>query len=162
MDPCNQDCFFDGNSGAGNDGCVWNLKCDPLSPGDPSCPYDAGYNNCDPAQPQKCIDNCDVPNGCDCFGCCTVEYMGTSYDVFIGDPTCNLGNIPSCNPCTKNTNCDNPCDEMNCEVCFGQDEPPMGCGEPTCPMGVDPCLMDSDCTGMNMFCQTGCCTQLPT
>ena len=29
-DACKQDCFFDGNSGAGDDGCDWQLKCDPL------------------------------------------------------------------------------------------------------------------------------------
>ncbi|HVR61648.1 MAG TPA: hypothetical protein VMU50_07095, partial [Polyangia bacterium] len=33
VDPCKQDCFFDGNSGMGNDGCDWQLKCDPLNTG---------------------------------------------------------------------------------------------------------------------------------
>ena len=28
VDPCKQDCFFDGNSGLGDDGCEWQLKCD--------------------------------------------------------------------------------------------------------------------------------------
>ena len=31
MDACKQDCFFDGNSGMGDDHCLWQLKCDPLS-----------------------------------------------------------------------------------------------------------------------------------
>src|SRR6185436_9912124 len=33
IDACKQDCFFDGNSGQGDDGCEWNLKCDPANPG---------------------------------------------------------------------------------------------------------------------------------
>ena len=28
IDACKQDCFFDGNSGMGDDGCMWQLKCD--------------------------------------------------------------------------------------------------------------------------------------
>ena len=31
MDACKQDCFFDGNSGMGDDGCQWQLECDPRS-----------------------------------------------------------------------------------------------------------------------------------
>jgi hypothetical protein len=40
MDPCKQDCFFDGNSGGGKGDCAWDLKCDPKSPGGDKCPYD--------------------------------------------------------------------------------------------------------------------------
>ena len=29
-DACKQDCFFDGNSGMGDDHCLWQLKCDPM------------------------------------------------------------------------------------------------------------------------------------
>ena len=42
MDACKQDCFFDGNSGAGNDGCLWQLKCDPRSI-NTKCPYGQQY-----------------------------------------------------------------------------------------------------------------------
>ena len=42
VDACKQDCFFDGNSGMGDDHCLWQLKCDPLSQG-ASCPYDSAY-----------------------------------------------------------------------------------------------------------------------
>ena len=31
IDACKQDCFFDGNSGMGDDDCQWQLKCDPMS-----------------------------------------------------------------------------------------------------------------------------------
>ena len=41
-DACKQDCFFDGNSGMGDDGCEWQLKCDPMT-NNADCPYDAAY-----------------------------------------------------------------------------------------------------------------------
>ncbi|HEV8244925.1 MAG TPA: hypothetical protein VGP93_04125, partial [Polyangiaceae bacterium] len=76
-DACKQDCFFDGNSGSGNDGCLWDLRCDPESPGsyaEKACPYDESYNKCEDTQSDQCIANCQAftPNGCDCFGCCSV------------------------------------------------------------------------------------------
>ena len=80
MDACKQDCFFDGNSGAGDDDCNWQLKCDPQSV-EPKCPYDQQYatqhaNECSvsASQSQTCVDKCRklVPNGCDCFGCCLI------------------------------------------------------------------------------------------
>jgi hypothetical protein len=38
---CSQDCFFDSNSGMGDDKCEWDLQCDPQSPGEPvGCVYD--------------------------------------------------------------------------------------------------------------------------
>src|SRR5947207_6303314 len=42
IDACKQDCFFDGNSGMGDDGCLWQLKSDPRSM-EASCPYDQAY-----------------------------------------------------------------------------------------------------------------------
>src|SRR3982751_6186781 len=42
VDACKQDCFFDGNSGMGDDGCNWQLKCDPRSV-ETKCPYDMQY-----------------------------------------------------------------------------------------------------------------------
>jgi hypothetical protein len=81
VDACKQDCFFDGNSGMGDDGCDWQLKCDPTSVNS-KCPYDQQYatqhaNECSvsASQSQSCINFCRkfVPNGCDCFGCCTVR-----------------------------------------------------------------------------------------
>src|SRR6187551_3581648 len=49
-DPCKTDCFFDSNSGSGDDNCVWQLKCDPASTF-PSCPYNAAYAA---AYPEMC------------------------------------------------------------------------------------------------------------
>ena len=78
MDACKQDCFFDGNSGAGDDDCDWQLKCDPRST-NAKCPYDQQYATSARERVlavelavAACINFCRklVPNGCDCFGCC--------------------------------------------------------------------------------------------
>jgi hypothetical protein len=88
--PCGEDCFFDGNSGSGNDGCEWDITCDPLDPGHWSknvigkCDYvpgsDTSVPECDPDYPQSadCLNFCltITPNGCDCFGCCQVTVGG--------------------------------------------------------------------------------------
>ena len=159
-DPCKQDCFFDGNSGQGDDFCEWNLKCDPLYPGGEVCPFDPNYSNCMEDQPKGCIDYCIMPNGCDCFGCCTVTVDGKSHDVFFGDKDCKTGNIAECLKCTKNEVCNNPCEPDKCEVCLGESEPPEGCGEANCPDGK-PCTVNemggSDDCEEGMFCSTGCC-----
>ena len=88
MDACKQDCFFDGNSGMGDDGCEWNLKCDPASPGANAakpCPYESGFKNCPDKQSDRCIRNCQklTPNGCDCFGCCAVSAGGQPVNVML-------------------------------------------------------------------------------
>ena len=64
VDPCKQDCFFDGNSGMGDDGCQWQLKCDPSSV-EAKCPYDSAYaaqhaTECSTSasQSQTCVDKC--------------------------------------------------------------------------------------------------------
>ncbi|HYP88299.1 MAG TPA: hypothetical protein VEQ59_09095, partial [Polyangiaceae bacterium] len=68
-DPKWQDCFFDGNSGAGDDGCRYATGCltGDLDRDDKAC-----------ALTDACIEFCAplVPNGCDCFGCCTVQAPG--------------------------------------------------------------------------------------
>ncbi|HEY8378550.1 MAG TPA: hypothetical protein VIK91_18775 [Nannocystis sp.] len=160
MDPCKQDCFFDGNSGGGKGDCEWNLKCDPMNPGGDKCPYDPNFNNCPQEQSMECIETCQVPSGCDCFGCCTVTVDGMSWDVYIGDQDCSLANIDNCRKCTKNEDCDDECHPEKCEVCFGEEGPPPGCEEPSCEDGEQPCTVDdmggSDCPD-GFFCQTGCC-----
>jgi hypothetical protein len=162
MDPCKQDCFFDGNSGGGMGDCAWNLACDPKSPGGDKCPYNPDQMNCEEMQPDECVMNCQVPNGCDCFGCCTIEVNGMSYDVFLGDPDCSLAEIESCAECTPNDDCDEECHPEDCEICFGQDLP-EGCDDPTCDVGETPCEVD-DMGGSNCaegeFCNTGCCAPI--
>ena len=161
MDPCKQDCFFDGNSGGGKGDCAWNLKCDPKGPGGDKCPYDPKAM-CPAEQSMECVTTCQVPNGCDCFGCCTVTVEGVAHDVFLGDESCSIANIDTCLQCTKNEDCDDECDPDKCEVCFGETEPPPGCDVPTCD-GTDPCKVDkvgnSNCPE-DQFCSTGCCVPI--
>jgi hypothetical protein len=135
IDACKQDCFFDGNSGMGDDGCDWQLKCDPLSKNS-QCPYDMSYAtshtmecSTSASQSQKCIDNCRkyVPNGCDCFGCCVVPGAATPIRL---DPTCtskDFGDPTKCSPCTQITQCLNKCDP--CELCLGKTTVPAYCNE---------------------------------
>lgn len=178
-DACKQDCFFDGNSGQGDDGCEWNLKCDPLSPGatlDKSCPYDAAFQNCPATQTQACVDNCRglTPNGCDCFGCCQVSTGDRTFTVFLGSGTeCSASAPDKCTSCTPNPSCINDCGE--CELCLGRtiDDLPAKCFAagpdagvgpdaggprlPTCDDSRTACL-DNDACPLAYYCITGCCT----
>jgi cysteine-rich repeat protein len=153
---CKQDCYFDDNSGSGDDQCEWNLQCDPENPGSQiMCPYDPDYQPCDLMMPQQCLDFCVplVPNGCDCFGCCFID---GEYWYLDASEECSLNNLEACEHCTFFEGCGNPC-EM-CEVCFGQDpeDLPPECDMPVCPEGITPCFDESDCL-VGEFCQTGCC-----
>jgi hypothetical protein len=166
---CKQDCFFDGNSGQGDDGCIWDLRCDPANPGaNIGCEY-TGNNNCNnqpPNQEQGCIEFCEpfVPPGCDCFGCCTVQTPDGPIDIFLNsDPECSLENLDACEMCTSQIDdCGTPCVPEKCQVCFGETEPPEGCGgEQTCPSG-DSCDADTpDSCPPDYFCYLGCCYPPP-
>jgi hypothetical protein len=163
---CKQDCFFDGNSGQGDDGCNWSLTCDPQNPGaNIGCEYSGG-NNCNnqpPNQSPGCIEFCApfVPPGCDCFGCCTVQTSEGSVDIFLNSgPDCSLENLEACQPCTSQIDdCGNPCEPRMCEICFGQSEPPPGCDMQMCDNGL-PCTVNEDCP-TDFFCLQGCCFPPP-
>jgi hypothetical protein len=163
---CHQDCFFDGDSGSGNDGCLWDLTCDPQNPGaNINCEYNPG-NNCNnspPNQSSDCIEFCTqfVPPGCDCFGCCEVTLDdGTTVGIFLNSGAdCSLANLDACQPCTLNESCFDPCVPEDCEICFGQTEPPPGCGEQTCDNEM-PCDVNEDCP-TDFFCLGGCCYPPP-
>ena len=153
-DPFAQDCFFDGDSGGGNDNCRWDIRCT------------------DPPDGQHCNNNttegCDfcralTPNGCDCFGCCEVFHDhdgdGTTepdeghFVRIEGDCTAAVLDDPAlCAPCTPVADCQNPCDP--CEECLGL-PPDPGCTE-TCPDGVVECDVDGSCPD-GFGCVTGCC-----
>lgn len=129
MDACKQDCFFDGNSGQGDDGCDANLKCDPANTL-ASCPYDPSYKNCPTSQSQRCINFCGklTPNGCDCFGCCTVPLPGGGSKSVRLSSTCSIADIndpTKCQACTVDTNCQNTC--QTCEICIGKPTIPASC-----------------------------------
>ena len=115
-DAC-QDCFFDGNSGSGNDGCYLPSSC--LSQGNASS-GNGRCNSCE--QTAQCKNFCKAytPNGCDCFGCCTVRLAnGTNVNVALGSG-CNIdGNdVTGCNTCVPNDSCRNECGK--CELCPGK------------------------------------------
>lgn len=95
---CKADCFFDFGSGAGNDACQWDYRCDPLGPrwmqggssfggacqpiqqsggggGAPSQATCDSYFAGTYASIGTCRNACLplTPNACDCFGCCTFQ-----------------------------------------------------------------------------------------
>ena len=180
IDPCKQDCWFDGNSGSGNDGCLFPAKCLPGS-SDPKCPYDAKAaadpKQCPPPT-DKCIKYCKplTPKGCDCAGCCDVyDATGKLFTVKLTD-TCTyetLGDATKCSTCTKVAECSNPCGK--CDFCLGKLTLPPECYPGTtdagvdappppppsgCPDGLTTCSPTSPCA-TGFYCLTGCCIKPP-
>lgn len=155
-DPNWQDCFFDGNSGSGDDKCRYHTDCltGKLPPTDSKCTLS-----------DQCLQFCKprVPNGCDCFGCCEIfKDDGSSVNVVIGG-NCTLEKLddPSaCTQCVLNTQCVNTCGE--CELCLGKtiDELPESCnpntqqpgdmGTPTGDMGTPTGDMGTTNPGQDM------------
>jgi hypothetical protein len=113
---CGRDCYFDDNSGSGNDGCSWALQCDPLAPVKDCCSTRVHVNMCQPSKEYKtrnCSDTPEqdplchqicmpiVPNGCDCFGCCDIRTLAdpeAANWVYIGsfDETQSGSKIGTC------------------------------------------------------------------
>jgi len=156
---CTVDCFWDSNSGSGNDGCYWNHACDPLSVAPnyypewwngTACKYNQNANtpgtglSCDELlnnQPATCQQICPdlTPNGCDCFGCCVLYKNGVPYGpVWLGtedgagNSSCTLdtlGDPKKCSPCTQ---VKGACfnDCGHCELCIGKDTLPPDCFPP--------------------------------
>lgn len=160
---CKQDCFFDGNSGQGDDSCDWNLRCDPENPGaDIGCEYRES-NSCSPedfTQSETCLNFCIplTPPGCDCFGCCLVDTTEGQQTIFLNShPDCALDNLAACQSCTQSTDCMNDCDAANCERCFGDEELPPECegSEQMCDSGTA-CEDSAECDSGG-FCLLGCC-----
>jgi len=174
---CKQDCYFDGDNGAGNDKCEWSQACDPLSvapdyppSGEARCEYGSSMGvDCatlDAAQPQSCLDACLplVPNGCDCFGCCELpggsgqfRFIGVGPGV-EGCQRDTLDDPAACPPCTQVKSCLNTCDE--CETCVGK-LPEPGCNVGSaCADGAAECGPDQPCE-FGDYCVTGCCRRAP-
>jgi hypothetical protein len=180
MDAVNQDCFFDGDSGGGNDGCSIHVCCLLGKMTKAECMI--GQNQYDPAEcpppigtgtiSQMCKDVCGklAPPGCDCFGCCTLCDPATNqcYDIATNpntSPNCTLQTLSDpnvCKRCTKVTDCGSPtCGGNTCILCPGQDpnDLPPGCGGQTmCPSGGQTCTSGMDCPG-GTYCDLGsmCC-----
>jgi hypothetical protein len=149
---CDVDCYWDSNSGSGNDSCFWNHKCDTneqMEPGHPEpttkCAYDPNTNisgselGCDElyaTQSDTCGTICGplTPNGCDCFGCCELPAGSGKYiwlgseDEATGDGSCTvdvIDDVTKCEPCVPVQGCLNGCD--HCELCIGKPELPDDC-----------------------------------
>jgi hypothetical protein len=148
--PCKQDCYFDQDTGSGNDDCYWDHRCDPLEvmpsydPEGMTCSYDPstkfpmGLGTCPDlfqTQSAACLSYCGplTPNGCDCFGCCDLPGGSGNY-VWLGSTdangvgTCDLAHEAdptACHPCTPVMGCLNTCE--HCEICLGKPELPPDC-----------------------------------
>ncbi|MFT3693865.1 MAG: hypothetical protein QM831_12040 [Kofleriaceae bacterium] len=150
-DTINQDCFFDGDSGAGNDGCNQHVCCLLGATTKAECVTDLQglVNNpdqegnkydvtmCFPPLgtatiPPKCTMVCEAitPPGCDCFGCCTIcdPVSNDCADVAINpivSPNCTPDKIDdptACPRCVKTTACEGPsCGGDTCILCPGED-----------------------------------------
>jgi hypothetical protein len=182
--PCTSlDCYFDQDSGAGNDDCYWNHRCDPSEPNPSGCTYNPNTNipgtslTCETAQQTQsdtCHEVCGplTPNGCDCFGCCEIHYGGETHTVYLGtedgdgNGTCTVqdaGDPTKCAPCIQVAACLKECKPEECHICIGQVEVPDGCEEAGCPAGIQSCNPvneSADCPE-GMFCLTGCCYPQP-
>ena len=188
--PCRHDCYFDKDTGAGNDDCYWSHRCDPLSvapeyppSGDDQCELDpservpgsqASCAELQAKQSDKCVASCGplTPNGCDCFGCCELPARSGRY-VWLGSTDGNVGSCDSssvddptrCKPCTPVGACLNDCGL--CEICVGETTAPCAPddagGGGRCAAGFQPCGQPGDdpCT-TGWYCVTGCCAALPT
>jgi len=152
---CAVDCYFDQDSGSGNDKCYWDHVCDPFDSSPNYYPEPEAGAQCEYAGPdtvipptgktcaelnagqtQECHDYCDplTPNGCDCFGCCELPAGGGNF-VWLGSEgadgttvcsSADLDNPDICHPCTPVDDCLNGC--APCEVCIGKPVPDPSCG----------------------------------
>lgn len=195
---CVAECYFDGDTGGGNDGCAWDYTCDPLSvapnylpKGAKKCAYDAANVTCTemmasqstqcwaPGEtPTKTVNVCGAltPNGCDCFGCCSVPslswniWLGTQDDAKVGTCTPEVLADPTltetqkralCWPCTQVDSCLNECGF--CEVCVGKPTIDPSCTPAQqCPRGEQACgVPGQDPCPSGYYCITGCCQPLP-
>jgi len=181
-DPKWQDCFFDGNSGAGDDNCRYATGCltGDLPADDKDCKLtDACIKFCAPL----------TPNGCDCFGCCTVQLpSGDTVDIETS-ATCSLskvGDADACPRCVKNDTCGNTCG--HCELCPGKTvaDLPDDCGSTgaggassgtggaatggaatgggpsyTCDGGEQVCGPGLPTCALGTYCSLGCCLVQP-
>lgn len=161
-----QDCFFDGNSGAGDDGCLFHICCIAPSlcegPDSVDTKFDA-TTDCQPSS-AECSENCGsvTPPGCDCLGCCTIcgESEGTSTcaDVAVNP----LLYPPECSDSDPDNDPDTCCDSQHLENCFTC-EPLDDCGGSTCNDDPTDCVLcpgqteddlPAECNDMNE-CPTG-------
>jgi len=172
-----QDCFFDGNSGGGND-CRYHLCC--ILAVCPDDEVDSFNPETDCPITDECVDYCAdlTAPGCDCFGCCTIcDANNVCRDVITNPaiaPDCTVENLAdpvACPACVQNVDCGSPCDPSGCILCPGQDvtdlpaecfesgggeEPPPDEPVNQCPDGRTPCITSDQCAA-GEYCSVGCC-----
>ena len=156
-DPKWQDCFFDGNSGAGDDRCRYATGCltGELPQTDKDC-----------ALSEACIAACAkfVPNGCDCFGCCELPGGSGEFHVIgagagaVGCQRNALDDALACPPCTPGKSCLNDCG--TCETCVDKLPDPSCNPGSACPDGAGECGPEKPCE-FGDYCVTGCCRRAP-
>jgi hypothetical protein len=151
-----QDCFFDGDSGQGNDGCSIHVCC--ITTGCADDKFDP-VRDCEASD--RCKENCGsiTPPGCDCLGCCTLCQDGSCFEVVIS-PECTeeeLDNPLKCTPCNKLDDCGPPDCSLpdDCFVCPGEDLP-ANCVAQECDEGQEACNVDNPCPD-DKWCSQGCC-----
>jgi hypothetical protein len=161
-----QDCFFDNNSGHGDDGCQYHSDCllgnSPSAIASSECPTDCTVTD-------QCIDTClpRTPNGCDCFGCCEVTKEDKSRITVRIVETCSLAVIDdpdACPRCVQSQDCRNECGL--CELCPGKpiEALPGLCKDKleetgtgySCDQGEQVCSATIPCKD-NEYCYQGCC-----
>jgi len=178
-----QDCFFDGNSGAGDDGCRLPTSC--LTEGNDS----SGRGSCSKCeQSDRCKNFCEAytPNGCDCFGCCDVAVGGTVKHVLL-EAGCDINGtkLDNCTECVPSKTCVNECGR--CELCPGKtvNDLPADCAPAsggdagtgggdgdggttnppppayTCDKGETLCGAGLPACAEGSLCQFGCCMLIP-
>ncbi len=166
IDLCLQDCFFDGNSGAGDDGCEMHTCC---IIGEAACPAMClpTYNPAMCTPSPECIATClpATTAGCDCFGCCTICDSTGCYTVMTNPavaPDCTYETISDpllCPVCTQVIDCADPCDPEMCMLCPGQtpEDLPPECTGTDCGTAT-PCTSSADCAA-DQWCSAGCCIE---
>lgn len=157
-----RDCFFDDDASSDNDGCAVHVGC--INEGVAPMPPGSMCADCDVSR--DCKDSCRplTPNGCDCFGCCTIDIQGEPKLNVLLRETCSLGtrhDATACPRCIPNDACRNPCGR--CELCPGRTEAdlPMDCAMPMgprheCDDREAVCDAETPCAEA-FYCLQGCC-----
>ncbi len=156
---CDVDCYFDQDSGHGNDQCYWDHRCDPLSIApnyypepkeDDGCAYlgpdhevTPVHETCDTllnanGQSQDCLDYCLplTPNGCDCFGCCELPaesglFVWLGSEGIDGTTFCTTAELANPDICHPCTPVTDCFNECgHCELCVGKTVLPPDCFNP--------------------------------
>ncbi len=154
--PCQMDCYWDHDTGSGNDKCYWSHWCDPNSvapnyypePNNGSlCEYNTTRpvpvsqgppESCDSlfaTQDAACTGYCEplTPNGCDCFGCCELP-AGSGKHVWLGSvgadgsTVCTFAELDNPDVCHPCLQVDSCVNDCEtCELCIGKTTLPPEC-----------------------------------